>query len=52
MFLKQEKPEMDDFEEKKNFGFKGKILIYITLRKYFLNVQVFNGYPFKNVTKY
>ena len=30
MFLKQEKPEMDDFERKKNFGSKGKIL-----RKYF-----------------
>ena len=26
MFLKQEKPEMDDFEEEKNFGSKGKIL--------------------------
>ena len=25
MFLKQEKPEMDDFERKKNFGSKGKI---------------------------
>ena len=24
MFLKQEKPEMDDFERKKDFGFKGK----------------------------
>ena len=25
MFLKHEKPEMDDFERKKNFGSKGKI---------------------------
>ena len=25
MFLKQEKPEMDDFERKNNFGSKGKI---------------------------
>ena len=24
MFLKQEKPEMDDFERKENFGSKGK----------------------------
>ena len=24
MFLKQEKPKMDDFERKKKFGFKGK----------------------------
>ena len=30
MFLKQEKPEMDDFERKKNFVSKGKIL-----RKYY-----------------
>ena len=26
MFLKQEKPEMDDFERKVNFGSKVKIL--------------------------
>ena len=26
MFLKQEEPEMDDFEEEKNFGSKGKYL--------------------------
>ena len=26
MFLKQEKPEMEDFENEKNFGSKGKIL--------------------------
>jgi len=26
MFLKQEKPEMDEFEEGNNFGPKGKIL--------------------------
>ena len=32
MFLKQEKPEMDDFEKKKkNFGSEGKILIIIFL---------------------
>ena len=30
MFLKQEKPEMNDFERKKKFGSKGKI----SLRKY------------------
>ena len=26
MFLKQEKPEMEDFENEKNFGSKRKIL--------------------------
>ena len=32
MFLKQEGPEMDDFEEEKNFVSKGKILsIFLTL---------------------
>ena len=34
MFLKQEKPEMDNFEEEKNFGSEGKILQYV-LRKCF-----------------
>ena len=38
MFLKQEEPEMDDFEEEKNFVSKGKILsiflTLITLQKY------------------
>ena len=29
MFLKQEKPEMDDFESKENFGSKGKTLLSI-----------------------
>ena len=27
--IKQEKPEMDDFEEEKNFGSKGKILVKV-----------------------
>ena len=27
MFLKQEKPEMNDFEENKNFGSKGKTFL-------------------------
>ena len=50
MFLKQEKPEMDDLEEEKNFDSKGKILKNVnSLRKYF--EKVFNGYPRKNVTK-
>ena len=36
--------------KKKNIGSKRKILIfYENIEK---NVQVFNGYPFKNVTKY
>ena len=28
MFLKQEKPQMDDFERRKNIGSKGKISIF------------------------
>ena len=40
MFLKKEKPELDDFEEK-NFDAKVKYL-----------KNVLNGYPCKNVTKY
>ena len=41
MFLKQEKPEMNDFEENKNFGSKGKTreLIVTLLEKHFKNVQ-------------
>ena len=40
MFLKHEKPEMDDFERKKKFGSKGKflrkkVLKEKLLRKYF-----------------
>ena len=30
MFLKQEKPEMNDFERKKNFGSKRKISNFLT----------------------
>ena len=44
MCLKQEKSEMEDFERKKNFCSKGKIL-----KK---NVQVLNGCPCKKLTKY
>ena len=53
MFLKQEKPEVDDFEEeKKTLFLKEKFQYFNILRKYFEKVQVFNGYPCKNVTKY
>ena len=50
MFLKQEKPWMDDFEGKKYFGSKNKFNIW---RKYFEKYfeKVFNGYPCKNFTK-
>ena len=44
---------MDDFrEEKKSFGFNGKILLkkFNIWRKYSENV--YNGYPCKNFTKY
>ena len=34
MFLKQKKPEMDDFEEKNNFGSKGNFKNVNILRKY------------------
>ena len=43
MFLKQEKPEMYDSEEKKSLVLKENIL---------KNVPVFDGYPCKNVTEY
>ena len=38
MFLKQEKPEMDDFEAEKNFGSKGKIQY---IKKIFWKWKVF-----------
>ena len=45
MRLKQEKHELDDFERKKNFGSKGKILQYFKkILKYWmrpLRMQVF-----------
>ena len=31
MFLKQKKPEMDNFDRKKKNGFKGKILLKISI---------------------
>ena len=40
-FLKQEKPEMDDFEEEKTLWVKENMM-----------KNVFNGYPYKNATKY
>ena len=45
MFLKREKPEMNNFERKKSFCFKGKILekFSIFLENFFINV--FNGCP-------
>ena len=54
MFLKQEKPEMDDFEKKIKFGSKRKILRKILYFKkiFWKNSQAFNGYLSKNVTKY
>ena len=33
MFLNKEKSEMDDFERKKNFGSKGKMLQFQYLKK-------------------
>ena len=47
MFLKQEKPEMDNLEEK-NLVLKEK---YLDKFQYFKKI-VFNGNPCKNVTKY
>ena len=44
MFLKQEKPEMDDFEEKDNLGSKGKILWKIKIN-YFLNGSAIKALP-------
>ena len=41
MFLKQEKPEMDDFERRKKFGSKGRISTFYQI----LWKNVFNGYP-------
>ena len=47
MFLKQEKPEMGDFERIKTLILiKGKVLKNNILRKYF--EKCFNGYPCKN----
>ena len=34
MFLKQEKPEMDDFERKKKFGFAKIIFAYFFVSKH------------------
>ena len=52
MFLKQEKPEMDDLEKRKTLVLKEKYLQknYNILRKYFL--KVFKGFPCKKFTKY
>ena len=45
MFLKQEKPKMDDFE-RKNFGSEGKIQEQFQCFKHIVkNIQVCNGYP-------
>ena len=46
MFLKQERPEVDDFERKKNFGCIGKIF------KEYIRQNVYNGYPSKNFTTF
>ena len=46
MFLKQEKSEMDDFDEKRTLVLK-EFRNVIILRKY-----PFNGYPCKNVTNF
>ena len=51
MFLKKEKPEMEDFERKKYFGSKGKILKLFSIFKENILKQVFNVNPCKNVTK-
>jgi len=45
MFLKKEKPEMEDFERKKYFGSKGKILKLFSIFKENILKQVFNVNP-------
>ena len=52
MFLKQEKPEMDDFERKTKFGSEGKVLSKIQYFKKILKKKCpgFNWYPCKNFT--
>ena len=47
--LKQERPEMDEFERKK-FGCEGKLSIF--LKNVWKIAQVFNGYPYKNFMEY
>ena len=48
MFLKETRKSCNGgFWEKKNFGYKGKILIKENILK-----KVFNGYPCKKITKY
>ena len=50
MFLKQEKPEMDDFERKEYFAFKGKFKKKINIfRKYVFYII---GYPCKQFNIY
>ena len=46
--FKQEKPEMDDFKRKKNFGPKGKML----KKNFDILILSFNGYPCKNIFAY
>ena len=49
MFMKQEKPEMDDFE-RKNFGSKGKMSKFLTDTLFFayssLQSNIFCTFPF------
>jgi len=58
MFLKQEKFEIDDFEEEKNLVLKEKyfdkflFIMFLYILIYFLMSKFFNEYPCKNGTKY
>ena len=45
MFLKQEKPEMDDFEEKKTLVLKEKYSKYSKEKFQYFKKILSNGYP-------
>jgi len=40
MFLKRERPEMDDLERKKKFGCEGKILSIFKKKKVILDIDI------------
>ena len=50
MFLKQKRSEMDDFERRKEFGGKGKIVQYFK-KNYGKIFQDFNGLPLQKFHK-
>ena len=52
MFLKQEKPEKDNFERRKNFGFKGKISIILKILTYTLAKSPQNIFAYSFVPKH